>query len=521
MYSLKKVLPKYCLCFLLILSALPGIAEDKADPLESITLAELRDHIFFLASDALEGRLIGEKGYDLAAEYAASQFAGAGLKRFIKDSQENFTYFQTVKMIGGSLGGNTVMFIKRGEDIETLTLGDDFIIQKKDFIGFDAEGPPIFVGYGIEEPAHGWNDYKNLDVAGKIVIAYAGSPLKNGQPVLPEELHNLYSNIGQSINQRLLFALRNKVSTLLLILDAETAKGWESNVGFEQRGFASSGQESKPLSIQFYMLHPKAAVNMLAGTWFDPMTGQGEFINSALNDVHIQLKTDRQITNEFVSNNVVGLIPGTDPVLKEEYIVVSAHLDHLGIREGEVYNGADDNASGSAAVLEAAEAMAISSPKRSILFVLFTGEEGGAFGSRQFVVHPPVPQEKIVFNINADMVGRDSEPFPESLLAVASENKRSRLNQFIARVNESITHAPIDMEKSSSDPWTNFLLGSDQMVFIIHGIPAILITRGFLQPDYHKASDDAETINYEKVWHAARLMYVLALESANSNTLFR
>jgi hypothetical protein len=521
MFSSKKALPKYCLCFLLILSALSGIAEDEVDPLDSITLAELRDHIFFLASDALEGRLIGEKGYDFAAEYAASQFAGAGLKRLIKDSQENPTYFQTLKMISGSLGADTVMLIKRGEDTETLTLGDDFIIQKKDFIGFDAEGPPIFVGYGIEEPAHGWNDYENLDVAGRIVIAYAGSPLKDGKPVLPEELHNLYSNIGQSINQRLLFALRNKVSTLLLIPDPETSKAWESNVGLEQRGFADSGQESKPLSIQFYVLHPEAAFNLLAGTGFDPITGQGEFKNAVLKDVSIQLETDRTITREFTSNNVVGLVPGIDPVLKEEYIVVSAHLDHLGIREGEVYNGADDNASGSAAVLEAAEAMAMSSPKRSVLFVLFTGEEGGAFGSRQFVVHPPVPQETIVLNINADMVGRDSEPFPDSLLAVASENRRSRLNQFIARVNESITNAPIDMEKSSADPWTSFLLGSDQMVFMIYGIPAILITRGFMQPDYHRASDDAETINYEKVWHAARLMYALALEAANRDTLFK
>jgi len=413
-----------------------------------------------------------------------------------------------------------VMSIQRGKSTETLALGDDLLIQKRDFIGFDVEGTPIFVGYGIEEPAYGWNDYENLDVAGKVVIAYAGAPLKDGDPVLPEELHNLYSNISRSMNQRLLFALRNKVSTLLLIPDPQTAKKWEARVDFKQRGFASSGKESKPLSIQFYLLRPKAAVNLLAGTGFDPVSGQGEFKNSILNDVHIKLETDRQITKESTSNNVVGLVPGIDPVLKDEFIVVSAHLDHLGIRDGEVFNGADDNASGSAAVLEAAEAMAKASPRRSVLFVLFTGEEGGAFGSRQFVVHPPIPQEKIVLNINADMVGRNSEPFPESLLAIASENKRSQLNKFIIEVNESLTKAAIDIEKSSSSPWTSFLLGSDQMCFIMKGIPAILITRGFLQPDYHQASDDADTINYNKVWQAARLIYTLALEAANSETLF-
>lgn len=520
MLVLKTVLPKYCLCFILILFALPGIAEDEVDPLESITVAELRDHIFFLASDALEGRLIGEKGYDIAAAYAASQFAGAGLMRLIKDSQDLPTFFQTVKMINGSLGANTVMHIRRGKATETLILGEDFLIQKRDFIGFNVEGTPIFVGYGIEEPAYGWNDYENLDVAGKVVIAYAGAPLTEGNPVLPEELHNLYSNINKSVNQRIFFALRNNVSTLLLIPDSQTAKGWKGRVDFKQRGFASSGHESKPLSFQFYLLRPESAVNLLAGTGFDPVSGQGKFKNSILNNVHIKLETDRHITKEMISNNVVGLVPGNDPVLKDEFIVVSAHLDHLGIRNGAVFNGADDNASGCAAVLEAAEAMAMTSPRRSVLFVLFTGEEGGAFGSRQFVLHPPVPQEKIILNINADMVGRNSEPFPESLLAIASENKRSQLNKFIVRVNESIAKVPIDINNSSSSPWTNFLLGSDQLCFIKEGIPAILITRGFLQPDYHRASDDADTINYNKVWQAARLMYTLALEAANSDTLF-
>lgn len=520
MKSLKAVLPKYCLCFLLLLPALTGISEDKVDPLGSITVAELRDHIFFLASDALEGRLIGEKGYDIAAIYSASQFAGAGLTKLIKDSQDNAFFFQAVKMISGSLGASTKMFIQRGEATETLTLGEDFLIQKRDFIGFDVEGTPVFVGYGIEEPDFGWNDYENLDVSGKVVIAYAGAPLKDGKPVLPKELHKLYSNIGRSMNHRLLFALKNRVSTLLLIPDPETAKEWKASVDLKQRGFASSGEESKPLSIQFYVLRPDAAVNLLAGTGFDPVSGQGEFNNSVLNDVHIKLKTDRQITKESISNNVVGLVAGKDPALKDEFIVVSAHLDHLGIRGGEVFNGADDNASGSAAVLEAAEAMAISSPRRSVLFVLFTGEEGGAFGSRQFVVHPPVPKEKIVLNINADMIGRDSEPFPDSLLAIASKNKRSQLKNLIVKVNEAIAKAPIDIEKSNSSPWTDFLLGSDQIVFMIHGIPAILITRGFLQPDYHRASDDADTINYTKVWQAARLIYALSLEAANSETLF-
>ena len=154
------------------------------------------------------------------------------------------------------------------------------------------------------------------------------------------------------------------------------------------KNFSRSYPPNSPFStVRLRLRH------LLSGTGFDPVKGQGEFRNSILSDVHLEIETDRQITKESSSNNVIGLVPGKDPDLKDEYIVVSAHLDHLGIRGGEVFNGADDNASGSAAVLEAAEAMAKASPKRSVLFVLFTGEEGGAFGSRHFVGYPPVPRE--------------------------------------------------------------------------------------------------------------------------------
>jgi hypothetical protein len=118
------------------------------------------------------------------------------------------------------------------------------------------------------------------------------------------------------------------------------------------------------------------------------------------------------------------------------------------------------------------------------------------------------------------MVGRDSEPFPDSLLAVPSEIKRPQLKELIAGVNESLGGRPVDVEKSTSAPWLGFLFGSDQFSFMKEGIPAILVTRGFMPPDYHKSSDDPETINYEKVWHAARLIYALTLEAANSKALF-
>jgi Zn-dependent M28 family amino/carboxypeptidase len=212
---------------------------------------------------------------------------------------------------------------------------------------------------------------------------------------------------------------------------------------------------------------------------------------------------------------VVGLLPGNDPELKDEYIVVTAHLDHVGVRNGAVFNGADDNASGSAAVLEAAEAAALSPGKRSMIFVLLTAEEKGLLGSQAFAPNPPVPIGQIVLNINLDMVGRNSPDFPDVLLAMASENGRAELLQMIREVNDAGVEAPLDWRLNEGPDPHAHVQRSDQMSFMQKGVPAILITRGFMGPDYHEPSDDPETINYEKVVHAARLTLGLALEAAN------
>jgi Zn-dependent M28 family amino/carboxypeptidase len=217
--------------------------------------------------------------------------------------------------------------------------------------------------------------------------------------------------------------------------------------------------------------------------------------------------------------NVAGLLPGTDPVLKDEYIVVTAHLDHVGVRDGEIFNGADDNASGSAAVIEAAEAAAMVPGKRSIIFVLLAAEERGFLGARYFTDNPPVPIEQIVLNINLDMVGRNSPEFPEVLLALGSENRRPELHQLIRNVNQSV-RARLDWRLNEGEDPHNHMQRSDQLVFMQRNIPAILITRGFMGPDYHQPSDDPETINYDKVLQAARLAFGLAVEAANREVLF-
>ncbi len=222
-------------------------------------------------------------------------------------------------------------------------------------------------------------------------------------------------------------------------------------------------------------------------------------------------------TRPFECHNIVALLEGSDPVLKEEYIVVGAHLDHLGIAaDGQVMNGADDNASGTAAVIEAAEAAAMDPPKRSVIFVLYTVEEKGWLGSAAFVRRTAgVPPEKIVLNINADMVGRNSTRFPESILVLASEKDRQGLLEMIKRATDDIGCPIIDLRLHDSDSGAHAVRG-DQINFESEGIPWVLVTRGFMGPDYHRPSDDPETVNYDKVVWSSKLMYALLREAGNA-----
>lgn len=499
------------------------VAQQRPDPILSITEAELRDHIFFLASDFLEGRNTGTRGYDLAAEYAAVHLGQAGLQAMYTDSTGAPSFFQRINFVSSAISSETALRVRVGGVEHAYTVGEHFIAQSAMGRGGDRSvtETPVFLGYGIEEPDLGWNDYEGMDVAGRIAVVVAGAPVRNGEPVLPQEQHQMYSNFQRSITARLEAALSHEVTTVILVLDSESMSLWEMaarqssvpTVRPEPGGAQEAGPA--PALSEFILMRPDAAVELLAGTGLDPLTGAGEYTTGPMAGVDLSFDLRRTVDPGYVSPNVVGLLPGSDPVLKDEYIVVTAHLDHVGIRSGQVYNGADDNASGSAAVLEAAEAMAMAQVRRSVIFVLLTAEEKGLLGAFHFADNPPVPVEDIVLNINLDMVGRNSPEFPDALLALASEEGRSDLVGMIREVNETQVGATLDWRLIEGEDPHGHVQRSDQLAFMQKGIPAILITRGFMGPDYHEPSDDPDTINYDKVLQAAKLTFGLAVEAAN------
>ncbi len=501
-------------------------AQEWVGPMGSITEAELRDHIHYLASDFLEGRDSGTEGFMLAAHYGAILFGAAGLEPMFSDSAGAPSFFQPIAFERAKVGGASAMRATVGGESTSYGLGEEFLALQVFGGGeLSVEEEPLFLGYGIEAPDHGWNDYEGMDVSGKVAIIVPGAPTRNGEPVLPTEQHEVYSDLGRSANARVMSAMQHGVSALIVVVDSASTGLWGEVARMMSQptvrpmpGDAPEGGSPRS-SPWIVMIKAPDAVDLLSGSGYDPVSGTGPCSPGRLDGVRIALDLKYEAEPAFSAPNVVGLLPGTDSILKDEYIVVTAHLDHVGIRDGQIFNGADDNASGSAAVLEAAEAAALAPAKRSIIFVLLTAEEKGLLGAMYFADKPPVPIEKIVLNINLDMVGRNSPEWPESLLAMGSENRRPELLQLIRDVNSRVG-ANLDWRlNEGSDPYAH-VQRSDQLAFMQQGIPAILITRGFMGPDYHRPSDDPETINYPKVLQAARLTYALAVEAGNREVLF-
>ncbi len=501
-------------------------AQSTVDPLESISEAELRDHIHYLASDYLEGRSSGDQGYMLAAHYGAILFQAAGLEAMVTDSSGAPSFFQPIAFESAKVSGASAMQVRVDGQAKSYQLREDFLALQL-FSGgeLEIEEMPVFLGYGIEEPEHGWNDYEGMDVSGKIGVIVTGAPTRNGEPVLPPEQHELYSSLQRSGNARVMPAVNHGLAALIVVVDTGSTALWNEISNMMNRenvspAAADTPEESRePQSPWVVLVTAEDAVDLLSGTGYDPVSETGPCTPGPLDGVSITLDLKQDREDAFTAPNVVALLPGTDPVLKNEYVVVTAHLDHVGIRNGQIYNGADDNASGSAAVIEAAEAAALAPAKRSIIFVLLAAEERGLLGAMHFANNPPVPIENIVLNINLDMVGRNSPDWPESLLAMASENRRSELLALIRDVNEQ-AGANLDWRLNEGVDPHNHVQRSDQLAFMQKGIPAILITRGFMGPDYHQPSDDAATINYAKVLQAARLAYALAVEAGNRDPLF-
>jgi len=474
----------------------PLLLESSADLLNKymndIQAEDLKKHLYILASDDYEGRETAERGQKMAADYIARHFYQLGLKGPVENQPNPF--FQSIEF--------------KSRQISKAVISSSFFTPEfpKDYFGLGyfkldkTNAELISAGYGLAA------DLENLSVSNKGVIIIDGVPKdKSGKPLVEN---------APRVQQRIV-ALKEK-GALFVIVTYHNSEEFESKTQFPRAFMSKPGltmgqDEMRFAALPTFMMHPDA-VSKLMGTkpgklkWSEPVS------------VNVEVKLDIRKT---YSENVLGFMEGTD--LKDEILVVTSHYDHVGIINGEIHNGADDDGSGTVGVLEMAEAFAKAKaegigPRRSILFMTVTGEEKGLFGSAYYADHPVFPLSSTVANLNIDMIGR-TDPEREGKDPYVYIIGSDMLSSDLHKIHESVSsaYAPnltMDYKYNSQDDPQRFYYRSDHYNFAKNNIPVIFYFSG-THEDYHQPTDTPDKIQYELMEQRARLIFATAWELAN------
>lgn len=482
-------------------------------------------HMQVLASDELEGRLTGSPGHRKAVEYAAQQFQKAGLMPRGTDG-----YFQPIPFVSRQIDeGQSSLELVRGGAVERLQFAEDGYFSPLPDLSANLDAPLVFIGYGLTIPENGLQDLKGLDLRGKVVVYLSGAPSSVPGPL---------SAHSQSSGERWK-ALKEAgaVGWVRILNPTNMDIPWPrvaNNRSQPSMTFADASlNETNGLRLSV-TLNPDKAEKWFAGsgrTLAEVLAAEKDHRPLPKFELPSRLRvTARQTAREVTSDNVVALLPGSDPRLSDEYVVVSAHVDHLGvgnpIHGDAIYNGAMDNASGSSTVIDVANRMAQASekPRRSILFLLVTGEEKGLLGSKYFANHPTVPLSAIVANLNTDMY---LPLFPMKSLIVYGLDESDLGND----VREVGSRFKLDI-LPDPQPKRNGFIRSDQYSFIRQGVPALAMKVGFLADspeeakqkqwltqNYHAPSDDLkQPIDRQVVEDFNRALAALTLHVADRET---
>jgi hypothetical protein len=484
---------------------------------ETIDTNKIKAHVAYLASDALLGRKPGKPGYQMAVDYVIKEYKSMG----ILPAGENGGYTQKVVLRNSKLvkGKTSLNFAQNNGSSKKLTLGEDYLFYanpERAIVDFNA--PLVFVGSGIDAPELGFNDYKNIDVKGKICVILQKSPDNVPANV---KLHLRYPSTYQD------YALKHgAVGVLLCNYENNTARfKVGANLSIQGGSTVAIKPDGKLTPSANYMGgNIQVAGSITVDVLKDLMKANGlnlEEIWKGLekgNYVSQNLKTTasgiyESVYSDIESYNVIGKIEGTDKKLNKEYVIHSAHLDHLGVGkaiEGDsIYNGANDNASGVAAALEIARTYSQLpvKPKRSILFLMCTAEEMGLLGSAYFANNPTVPKKDIVVDVNTDM-----PTFLAQLESIAPLGAEHSTLDDITKKAANLLNLSIE---SDPEPTEGRFVRSDQYSFVKAGIPALHVKFGHINSNknlaedvkkwraahYHRPSDQIEN---GFVWSASR-----------------
>lgn len=456
---------------------------DCINAMHSITANDCLEYDRFFTSEECEGRGPCSQGFELAANYVADHFCKIGLKTLTGDE----SYFQRFiidrNYILDSNQYSMMVMLKAPGGKDTLCINYDI---GKDYLPAGVSSScnittnVVFAGYGITSEDNNWDDYKKVNVNDKVVLIVGGTP-----PLQDADFGSMHR-----INRKAEMARSHGAKALLLVGNP-------------------IGTISNNQSLPVVTISEQASDDLLKGTGRTikdvkekirekQRTQSFELKNS------IHLKINAELINDCETMNIVGYVEGSDPVLKDEYIVLGAHVDHLGKVDDLVFYGANDNGSGSSVVMEVAEAFASLEykPRRSVLFILFTGEEMGLLGSSYFVRNPIVPLSKIKAMINLDMVGSGNDA-----VMVVGGNSYPEFAQLIDTLSQQYIHVPVKRG------WTS--PNSDHYPFHNAGIPSVFLYALKGVPTYHSCDDKAETLDPEVMERVGRLVFLTIKEVAD------
>ena len=527
---------------LLAVASLSGMGAGSAPETSSITAADLKHDVFQLASNEMGGRLVGTDGNRLAAEFIADRFANLGLTAV--DREENYRH--TFELIIPRLGTNTHLNLTVGDEPFSSQLGSDFFPERFSGTG-TAKGKLVFAGYGISAPELGHDDYGDADVTNQVVLVFDHKPGEADPNSLFDGM--MLSEYSRSVRKALEAQQRGAVA-ILLVADVHNHSMGRS---FSQRMSDTwprdqarvpryhLGNWVNELRIPAVRISAEHAERLfLMNSENDSLSSLAQLADTPggttpIERPDIQVDITTTVYRERIQeHNVVGLIEGTDPVLRNEWIILCAHYDHEGTTSNGVFNGADDDASGIAGLLEIAEAYALASqngqrPKRSILLAAWNAEERGLLGAWAYTAEPLIPLANTVAVLNMDMIGRNEE-VPENggrrfyglepQTAESNENAVNLLgysfsNDLRLTAEAANTQIGLLLRFRYDDSPSNLVRRSDHWPFLTQGVPALFVHTG-LHPDYHTLRDQPEALNYEKMSRVVRLVHEMSWSLAQS-----
>ncbi|MBA2502288.1 MAG: M20/M25/M40 family metallo-hydrolase [Pyrinomonadaceae bacterium] len=490
---------------------------------DRITAEQLKEYLYYVASDEMQGRDTPSPGLDATARFIADKLK----RRGIKPAGDNGTYFQKYNLLRlradeaqsrAEIGGQTYKF------------GDDFLPALS---GGSAEGPLVYVGHGWFVKSKGIDAYQGVDVRDKIMVV-AGGARPDG--VTPDDLKGKQGEAWDDFGG---YARRHGARGIVLIpRTRDYDQYWQARRSALTRGtlqveaFMDTSDARIPTLIPSQkMLDALMTGERMSGEQVFSQSGTGAASTAFDLTPAKRISFTTAVTSEkSTTQNVVGVLEGSDRVLKNEYVAIGAHYDHVGtgtaVNGDSIYNGADDDGSGTVGVLAIAEALARGPrPKRSILFVWHSGEEKGLWGSRYFVENPTVPLAQVVAQLNIDMIGRskkedDTNPRNRDLsganevYVIGSKMMSTDLGLLSERINASYLNVNFNYKYDDPSDPNRFFFRSDHYHYARKGVPIIFYFSG-VHEDYHRPSDSPDKIDYEKMQTIARTIFMTATEIAN------